>query len=264
MRSHKPHMTNTSAWGWATGGVFTGLAVALLLFAPARWLSHAVQRLSEGRVLLDQPSGTVWRGSAQLRLAGGVGSSDAATLPGRVAWVLRPSFGGASASLDAACCTQEPLQLQATLHWSGLQLALRDSQSHWPAALLAGLGTPWNTIQAEGQVHLHTYNLSVHLAQGQLAMDGRARLEALDISSRLSTLRPMGSYRLALQGGETMTLKLTTLQGSLELAGQGHWASSGWHFEGTASAAPERQDALSNLLNIIGRRDGARSLITIG
>ncbi len=36
------------------------------------------------------------------------------------------------------------------------------------------------------------------------------------------------------------------------------------HFQGTASAAPEQQEALSNLLNIIGRRDGARSIIQVG
>jgi general secretion pathway protein N len=35
-------------------------------------------------------------------------------------------------------------------------------------------------------------------------------------------------------------------------------------FEGTASASPERLDALSNLLNIIGRRDGARSIMKVG
>ena len=35
-------------------------------------------------------------------------------------------------------------------------------------------------------------------------------------------------------------------------------------FEGVASAAPEREAALANLLNIIGRRSGARSIITIG
>jgi general secretion pathway protein N len=35
-------------------------------------------------------------------------------------------------------------------------------------------------------------------------------------------------------------------------------------FAGEASAAPEREGALSNLLNIIGRRNGARSLISLG
>ena len=36
------------------------------------------------------------------------------------------------------------------------------------------------------------------------------------------------------------------------------------HFTGEASAAPDREAALSNLLNIIGRRQGVRSIITVG
>ena len=35
-------------------------------------------------------------------------------------------------------------------------------------------------------------------------------------------------------------------------------------FKRLASAAPDREAALSNLLNIIGRRNGARSIITVG
>ena len=91
-----------------------------------------------------------------------------------------------------------------------------------------------------------------------------AQLEATGLSSRLSTLKPMGSYRMTLNGGATPTLRLETLEGSLQLSGTGQWVGSRLHFNGVASAAPEREAALSNLLNIIGRRSGARSIITLG
>ena len=84
------------------------------------------------------------------------------------------------------------------------------------------------------------------------------------MSSRLSTSKPLGSYRITLHGGSTATLDITTLDGSLKVAGTGRWVGSRLRFEGAASAAPEREAALSNLLNIIGRRDGARSVISIG
>ena len=74
----------------------------------------------------------------------------------------------------------------------------------------------------------------------------------------------MGSYRMTLLGGNTPTLTLDTLEGSLNLSGQGQWVGSRLRFSGTASAAPDREEALANLLNIIGRRSGARSIITIG
>jgi general secretion pathway protein N len=84
------------------------------------------------------------------------------------------------------------------------------------------------------------------------------------MSSRLSTLKPMGSYRMVLQGGDAPGFSLETLEGSLLLSGQGQWAGSRLRFQGEARAAPDRQEALSNLLNILGRRDGARSVITLG
>jgi general secretion pathway protein N len=98
----------------------------------------------------------------------------------------------------------------------------------------------------------------------QLRMTGRATLDATDISSSLSTLRPMGSYRITLEGGPSPTLLLTTREGSLQLNGSGRWNGRALRFDGEASAAPGREDALSNLLNIIGRREGARSIITLG
>ena len=132
------------------------------------------------------------------------------------------------------------------------------------AAVLAGLGTPWNTLQPQGQLMLQTQGLEAVWSAGRMALAGRAQLDAMSMSSRLSTLRPMGSYRLELTGGEVPALALSTLQGPLQLTGSGQWVSQRLRFAGEASAAPDREAALANLLNIIGRRSGARSLITVG
>jgi general secretion pathway protein N len=245
-------------------GAVLGLLCALLLFAPARWLTGAVQRATGERVLLNEPRGTIWNGSAQLLLAGGPGSTDAAALPGRLDWRLRPRWDGLFAQLEAGCCTPQPLELRLRLRWSGAQVVLADRRTEWPAALLAGLGTPWNTLQIEGDLLLATHELSVEWVQGRLAIAGRAEVRAQRLSSRLSTLRPMGSYRISILGGATPALQLDTLEGALQLSGSGQWVGSRLRFSGTASAAPDREAALSNLLNIIGRRSGARSLITIG
>ncbi len=254
----------SAPWGWAVGGTLVGLVVATLLFAPARWLTTAVQRASGGHLLLADARGSVWNGSARVLLTGGEGSNDAAALPGRLTWRLRPALAGASVQLSADCCTDAPILLQAALGRGGLRLSVADSRSHWPAGLLAGLGTPWNTLQLDGALGLVTQGLSVEWAEGRLALAGRAELEAARLSSRLSTLRPMGSYRITVNGGATSTLQLDTLEGSLQLSGSGRWVGSRLRFEGVASAAPEREAALANLLNIIGRRSGARSIITIG
>lgn len=261
----RAHRTVREApWGWALGGLAVGLALAFVLFAPARWLAAAVAGATKGQVLLADARGTVWNGSARLVLTGGRGSRDAAALPGRLDWQLRPRWNGAAAQLRSDCCIQQPVTLRARLRVGGVDLDVGDSVSRWPASVATGLGTPWNTLQLDGELRLSTQGLSVEWIEGRPAVTGRAELLALRVASRLSTLRPMGSYRITLQGGTPTTLRLETLEGNLQLAGSGQWVGSRLRFRGEASAAPERESALSNLLNIIGRRSGPRSLISIG
>lgn len=254
-------------WGWAWLGGLCGLLLGVVLFAPARWLAAAVERGSAQHVLLREARGTVWTGSAQLVLAGGVDSRDAAALPGRLDWRIRPALRGLQVALQASCCMDHAWQLQAEPRWTGARLRIADGQSHWPAAVLAGLGTPWNTVQPEGTLALSAHGLSLEWIAGRLLVAGRLQLEASDLSSRLSTLKPMGSYRLTLAGGgddAPASLQLETIAGSLALSGSGQWVGSRLRFSGEASAAPDRIDALSNLLNIIGRRNGLRSVIQVG
>jgi general secretion pathway protein N len=259
-----PILAPRAPWAWAFGGIAVGLCIAVLVFAPARWLAGAVARATDGRLLLSDARGTVWRGSAQVMLAGGAGSTDAARLPSRMDWRLGLRWDGLAARLEAACCTTQPVALRIRPRWGGSQVAVVAGQTQWPAALLAGLGTPWNTLQLDGDLRLATEGLSVEWVQGRLSIAGRAELTAQRMSSRLSTLRPMGSYRITVLGGATPTLQLETLEGSLQLSGSGQWVASRLHFSGVASAAPESESVLSNLLNIIGRRSGPRSIITIG
>lgn len=256
---------NSAPWAWAWTGATLGLLCIPVLLAPARWLTNAIAQASGQRVQLSDARGSVWQGSAQLLLTGGIGSTDAVALPGRISWHIRLQWGGARIQVNADCCTPQPLNL--TFSATGPQppqLALADNQSQWPAAVLAGLGTPWNTIRPQGQLVLNTRSFGLQWANHQWNLLGSLQLDATQMSTRLSTLVPMGSYRLTLTGGDTPTVGLNTLEGSLQLRGQGHWVGNALRFEGEAMASPGRVEALSNLLNIIGRRDGARSVIKVG
>lgn len=259
-----PRIPREAPWSWAIAGAALGVLAAGIAFAPARWLANSVERASGGHLLLADARGTVWDGSAQLVLSAGPGSSDAAALPGRISWDLQPRWDGAAARLRADCCMPQPVDVRARWGWRRFGLQVGDSASQWPAAVASGLGTPWNTLQLDGELRLATQGLSVEWAEGRPTVVGRAELVAQRVASRLSTLRPMGSYRITLQGGTQDTLRLETLEGSLQLSGTGQWVGQRLRFRGEASAAPEREEALANLLNIIGRRSGARSLISIG
>ena len=252
-------------WRWAIVGALLGAAIATTMFAPARWLAAALSQASGQHLQLVGAQGSIWAGSSQLVLTGGEGSVNPVALPGKVSWRIRPMWAGMSIQITADCCTPLPLQLQATaVGFKGARMVLQDSQSQWPASLLVGLGTPWNTVQAQGQLSASTQGFTVDIGPTGMVQNGRVQLDALNISSRLSTLSPMGSYRIALQGGSAPTIELSTLEGSLQLSGQGQWVGRRLRFNGVASAAPDRVEALSNLLNILGRRDGARSIISVG
>lgn len=255
-------------WAWAAFGLLVGGLCSLLLFAPARWLGHLVAQASAGRLLLDDAQGSVWRGSARLRLSAGAGGSDSASLPGRLTWRLSPALvagtPGLRLSLQSDCCLPQPWQWQLQPRWRGARLAVSDQQSRWPAQWLVGLGTPWNTLQLQGQLVLRTEALVLDWYAGRLQLAGGAELDALEMASRLSTLRPMGSYRIKLNGGAAPELLLSTASGELRLSGRGQWVGGQLRFEGEASSAPQSQAALGNLLNIIGRRSGERSIIKLG
>jgi general secretion pathway protein N len=240
------------------------MLLAIVLFAPAQWLARAVLRATHGQVELADARGTVWNGSARLVMTGGAGSADATALPGRLQWRLRPRFDGAAVRVAADCCTPQPVALRLHLRSGGVRVEVGDASLHTAAAPLAGLGTPWNTLRLDGELLLKTQGLSVEWVEGRLAVAGRAELLAQNVSSRLSTLRPMGSYRITLAGGAAPTLHLDTVDGALRLTGTGQWLGNRLHFRGEAGAAPDREAALSNLLNIIGRRSGPKSIISIG
>ena len=111
----------------------------------------------------------------------------------------------------------------------------------------------------QGQLVLDTPGLQLHWAQGRLQWLGGLTLDALDVTSPLSTLQPLGSYRLSLstRPGQPMpALQLHTLHGELALQGEGQWSGARFRFRGTAQASPASVGAVSNLLNLLGRRDG--------
>ena len=255
---------------WAIGGALAGALVAAIVYAPASWLAGALFQLSNERLLLADAQGSVWTGQAVLVLAGGPGSRDASALPGRLSWKLRPSWRGLKLRARQDCCLNGELKLELRPALSGFTLVLParpDGLGRWPARWLDGLGTPFNTMQLGGTLQLATPGLTLQVVQGRARLSGSVDLTLQGISSRLSPLDQLGSYRLSVrgdEGGGGAQLNLQTLDGALRLAGDGQWTGARLRFRGQAEAAPGQEGALANLLNIIGRRKGALSVISIG
>ena len=267
------------AWGrsraaavrWAVAGAVLGLLTALVLFAPASWLARGIASATQQRLLLADARGTVWSGSAVAVLAGGPDSREASALPGRLRWQAAWRGTAAEVRLADDCCIDGAVTVRLQPGLSRLHLTLLPAApaiGQWPAAWLVGLGTPWNTVDPGGTARLVSPGITLDRVAGRWRFDGRVELELIGISSRLSTLDALGSYRVTLNGDAAAAgaprLEVTTLNGPLLLSGSGVLGPGGLRFRGEASASAGEEAALSNLLNIIGRRNGARSVISIG
>lgn len=261
-------------WRAALLGTVCGTVLALFTLAPARWLAEAVAAGTQGRVVLSESQGTVWQGHAVLTLTGGPGSRDAWTLPGRLGWTLGVDWRGLRVAVSQDCCLPAPMVWYGAGGLGDLSLTLSTTRTdaplaQWPAAWLAALGTPWNTLQPAGLVRLSSPGLRVGWAQGRWQFDGALRADFVGMSSRLSTLPVLGSYRVDLtaggaSGAAVPTLTIVTVEGPLQLSGQGQWAGDRWRLRGEARAGAGSAAALQNLLNLIGRREGERAILSIG
>lgn len=254
---------------WAVAGSVLGALVGLVAFAPASWLAAGVASATGERLLLAEARGTVWHGSAVAVLTGGPGSRDASALPGRLEWDIGVAGLALGVKLRHACCVDGQPVVRVQPGPGGLAVVLPPAQGglgHWPTSWFSGLGAPFNTMDLGGTMRLSTPGLSLERAGSGWRVSGRAEIQLQNVSSRLVPLPALGSYRLTVSPDATgnAMLGLVTTDGALKLSGSGSLGEKGLRFRGEASAAPGQEAVLNNLLNIIGRRDGARSVVSIG
>lgn len=258
---------------WAVVGVVLGLLAGIVAFLPAAWLARGIASATDEHVLFTQTRGTVWSGSALPVLTAGPESRTALALPGRLEWSLHWRGLSLELQLRQPCCLAAPLVLQVRPGFGRLQVTLLPPGNgglvgQWPAAWLAGLGTPWNAVQLSGTVRLRTPGLSIEQVAGRSRFTGEATLELSHVATPLAPIDTLGSYQLLLRGdaasADASTITLTTLEGALQASGQGQWGEGRLRFRGELRAADGQEGALSNLLNIVGRRQGALSVISIG
>lgn len=237
--------------GWLAAGVAT-IAVTAAAMWPAAWIADTVAAATQRRVLLADAAGTLWRGSATLALSAGRGSQTATVLPGRLHWAVAfwPLFTGRLAvTLSHTEAMTGPVVLSLSPGgWRAQAGAMR-----LPASLLEGIGAPFNTLRPDGLMRLDWSALSGTFADG--GKHGHLTLRIDQVSSAVSRVRPLGSYRAEIDwSGTAGTLALTTTAGPLRLAGSGTLGRQA-RFEGTADADPEAAAQLVGLLSLLGRRE---------
>jgi len=227
--------------------------VTVLAFLPAAWLGPMVERQTGGRLTLGDAQGTLWRGSAFVGGAPGEGGAVTPLLPGRFSWRLSPLvlFGDVSMDLANDQALAQPVHVSGS--WSQWQVSA--GQLLLPAEGLAGLGAPLNTLALTGTIKLSWNLLDIARQGNTVAVSGRTVLSLTDMGSRMSPIKPLGTYEMAMDWhGQRADVVLRTVSGALLLSGNGALENGRLHFSGQAAAADKYEDTLGNLLNLLGQR----------
>jgi general secretion pathway protein N len=237
-----------AALPWLVVGVISS-GLVLLARLPAAWIAPQFARATQGHVNLIDPAGSLWHGSATLMLAAGNDASGSTLLPGRIVWrtAFWPLFiARVRMEMRQTEAMPDPVTVEATLRGANVSAGAIVV----PASLLAGLGAPFNTLDLDGKVRLAWTPWRMFGADAF----GRMTVSLADMSSRVSLVKPLGTYQVVLQAqGASSTLDLSTLKGPLMLDGHGTFSRTSASFQGTASATPEQRDNLAGLLNLLGR-----------
>jgi general secretion pathway protein N len=242
------------------------LAAGLTVLAgfPAAWLGPMIERQTGGRLTLGDAQGTLWRGSAFLGGAPGAGGAVTPLLPGRFSWQLSPLvlFGHVSAQLENPLALSQPIRLEG--NWSQWQVS--PAELMLPAEGLSGLGAPLNTLAPSGVMRLSWSALELVRQPQMVAVNGRTVLKLSDMGSRMSPVKPLGSYEVAMDWqGQQARLNLSTVRGALLLTGNGTLDRGRLQFSGQATAANGYEESLGNLLNLLGQRRmvGGKNIIAL-
>ena len=240
------------------------IALTVLAFCPAAWLSSALEKQTGGRLTLGDAQGTLWRGSAFIGVAPGRNDPVTPLLPGRFAWRISPLLllGQVDVELENKESLEQPLKI--TGGWSQWQFSPDAVQL--PAERLAGLGAPLNTIQPSGQMKLSWGPMQLARQGQSVALTGAMNMDLTDIASRLSQIRPLGAYRIAVNfNGTDANMELKTSSGPMLLSGTGTLKNGQFHFSGQAEAEEGQEQKLANLLNLLGQhhKDGNKDVFAL-
>jgi general secretion pathway protein N len=267
---------------WSVGRivifVVLGMLVAaatMLVTAPASLIDWAIRDATSGRVRLADASGSIWSGQGRVVLVDVLAEANrdrqaapvrgpislaGVVIPGTIRWEIAPLpllIGRLQAN-----ASHESMARPALITGTANRLQVTGGSLQLPSVNLARLGSPWTTVRPTASLGVTWQPFVVE--QGRFS--GRATLELRDVASALTPVRPLGAYRVDIDGtGAASRIQMTSIDGPLRLSGEGNWTpAGGLRFTAYAEADEAERLRLQSLLGLLGRREGTRTMIKIG
>ncbi|CAG4883518.1 conserved protein of unknown function [Georgfuchsia toluolica] len=230
-------------------------ALGLIATAPSTLIDARLAQASAGALRLAEASGTLWSGTGQIEI---LDVNRRSGIAKSIAWKIRPAYLLRGKLRYEVTLDRAPRHFPVTITPSRIEV--EDADIDLPAAAL-GLGIPkLAPLGLTGDMLLHIARLTF----GRDSIQGNATLQWRGAGSAFTRVSPLGDYELRLDGdGATVRTSLRTVQGPLQLDGEGSWYGGGnLAFSGTAHIPPQHQQQLAPLLRMIAveRGDGSFAL----
>jgi general secretion pathway protein N len=243
-------MSKRRWWLYSIFGIVFYL-LFLIFELPAFWFAWGLNRYTQGSMQIDPIAGSFWNGNGRLVIY------YPSTTPhdlGQARWQINP-FWLLTGHVQVALQTHhQDKRITTTLQLTRTSFKLLDTDIEFPATFVGQLYAPLSLISPQGRVKISTTTLLVTTEK----MEGAAQMEWLNAGSSLSSVQPLGDYRLDITGADKIAnLRLTTLRGDLELTGQGQVQLRTGQLQISGFAFPRaRVGELDPLLKMIGNDEG--------
>ena len=286
-------LSGASGFSGGEGGAWWGRALFIvavvivvlatwLLTAPATLADWALGKATSQRIRIADATGSIWQGKGRLvvvdvdgervrreRAADSPGTKSNDTellalagvpIPGTIAWKIDP-WPLLLGRLEATA-QHDSMAKPVSLNGTAQALQIGPGAMQLPSISLDRLGSPWNAVRPVGSLAVNWQQLRV----ARNGFEGKLVLDLRDASSALTTVRPLGAWRLEVDAkGPAADLRMVPLEGPLRLSGTGNWtARGGLRFQAEAEADESERLRLQSLLGLLGRREGNRTIIRIG
>lgn len=232
------------------------LTVFLVALVPASYVLREAEARSGQRFAAFEERGTLWSGSARVRLATPTGTVEVE----RMSWSFRPTSLlaariGFEVTAQVAGAEARGTVARGLDGWLALNVRAQADAS--ALTHLIPLAAAW---KPEGRIDL----VAPRLRFDGRELEGRAELLWRDAGLALASVKPLGTYRLEIAAANgPAALTLSTVSGPLRASGKGTFALPGtFALSGEARAEGPQAAQLQPVLDLLGpaRPDGARVL----
>jgi hypothetical protein len=234
--------------GWRAISLFIiAFVVALLIWMPASLVGSVVARSTNGKFVLANTTGTLWKGSAKPAIRQ---RSNTFVALERVHWDIEilPIFTGKLLIRFNWDNVETVLPMTAKLSYD--QVELRNVIIPVEAGVLGEFSPYLQPLKLTGQIKIS----SDAFIYSKAGLVGSAMADWTNAGMVLSSVNPLGSYQIELTGaGEKLDLTLVTLSGVLLLEGQGNLTlNQGLKLQITARASATSKGSVDELLLKLG------------